>query len=420
MEAHNFFLLLAVLLLAARFLSELAMRLGVPAVIGELAAGLIIGPSVFGLVSPDTTMKLLAEIGIILLLFEVGMDTDVFRLAKAGSKPIVVAIAGVVFPFGFGYLVSHHLFDLSLLASLFIGGTLTATSIGITVRVLTDLQRRNSDEAQIVVGAAVLDDIVGVILLAFLYQFAVSGEMSLAATGKVGAYIVLFMLISPIAAKFIGYIIAHFERSDNTAPGLLLTMTLSLIMLFSYLAHAIGAPEIMGGFAAGIAMSQYFRISLSKRLGLPFVNRINRIFAPNPALSHQLETQMRPLIHTFTPLFFIMVGISLNLKQVDWSSAFVWGLSGSLLLVAVGGKLVAGYLIKEPRLQQAIIGLSMIPRGEVGLIFAQLGYSNGILDAQIYAALLIVIALTTVVPPFIIKWLYQREAATSRLAQDNA
>jgi Kef-type K+ transport system membrane component KefB len=127
---------------------------------------------------------------------------------------------------------------------------------------------------------------------------------------------------------------------------------------------------------------------------------------------------MRPLIHTFTPLFFIMVGISLNLKQVDWSSAFVWGLSGSLLLIAVAGKLVSGYLIKEPRLQQAIIGLSMIPRGEVGLIFAQLGYANGILDAQIYAALLIVIALTTVVPPFIIKWLYQREASTSRLAQD--
>ena len=408
MEAHNFFLMLAILLLAARFLSELAIRIGVPAVIGELVAGLIIGPSLLGLVSPDATMKLLAEIGIILLLFEVGMDTDVFRLAKAGFKPIVVAIAGVVFPFGLGYLVSHQLFGLSLLASLFIGGTLTATSIGITVRVLTDLQRRDTDEAQIVVGAAVLDDIVGVILLAFLYQFAVSGEMSLAATGKVGAYIVLFMVLSPFAAKFIAYIIAHFERKSSS-PGLLLTMALSLIMLFSYLAHAIGAPEIMGGFAAGIAMSQHFRISLSERLRIPFVARINRIFAPGPELSHQLEAQMRPLIHTFTPLFFVMVGVSLNLKQVDWSSAFVWGLSGSLLLVAVAGKLAAGYLIKEPRLQQAIIGLSMIPRGEVGLIFAQLGFSNGILDAQIYAALLIVIALTTVVPPFIIKWLYQRD-----------
>ena len=229
MELHQFFLYLAIVLITARLFSELAGRYGTPSVIGELLAGLLLGPSLLGWVTPDTTMKLLAEIGIILLRFEVGMDTDVFRLAKAGSKPIVVAIAGVVFPFGLGYLVSHHLFDLSLLASLFIGGTLTATSIGITVRVLTDLQRRNSDEAQIVVGAAVLDDIVGVILLAFLYQFAVSGEMSLAATGKVGAYIVLFMLISPIAAKFIGYIIAHFERSDDTAPGLLLTMTLSQI-----------------------------------------------------------------------------------------------------------------------------------------------------------------------------------------------
>ncbi|WP_413438459.1 cation:proton antiporter [Sulfuriferula sp. GW1] len=407
MEAHNFFLTLAVLLLAARFLSELAIRIGVPAVIGELAAGLIIGPSLLGLVSPDATMKLLAEIGIILLLFEVGMDTDVFRLAKAGSKPIVVAIAGVVFPFGFGYLVSHAMFGMSLLASLFIGGTLTATSIGITVRVLTDLGRRNSDEAQIVIGAAVLDDIVGVILLAFLYQFAVSGEMSLAATGKVGAYIVLFMLLSPFAAKFMAFIIGHFERRSSS-PGLLLTMALSLIMLFSYLAHAIGAPEIMGGFAAGIAMGQHFRVTLTERLRIPFSAYLNRIFAPSPELSHRLESQMRPLIHTFTPLFFVMVGVSLNLKQVDWSSAFVWGLSAALLVVAVAGKLVSGFLIKEPRLQQTVIGLSMIPRGEVGLIFAQIGFANGILDAQVYAALLIVIALTTVVPPFIIKWIYQR------------
>lgn len=410
MEAHNFFLTLSILLLAARFLSELAVRIGVPAVIGELAAGIIIGPSVFGLISPDATMKLLAEIGIILLLFEVGMDTDVFRLAKAGSKPIIVAVAGVVFPFGLGYLVSHHMFGMSVLTSMFIGGTLTATSIGITVRVLTDLQRRHSDEAQIVIGAAVLDDIVGVILLAFLYQFAISGEMSLLSTAKVGAYIVLFMVLSPFAAKFMAYIIDHFDQRSSS-PGLLLTMALSLIMLFSYLAHAIGAPEIMGGFAAGIAISQHFRVSIAKRLHIPFSAHFNRIFAPSPELSHKLEKQMRPLIHTFTPLFFLMVGVSLNLKQVDWSSSFVWGLSGSLLLVAVVGKLVGGFLIKEPRLQQMIIGLSMIPRGEVGLIFAQLGFANGILDGQVYAALLIVIALTTVVPPFIIKWVYQRNDA---------
>ena len=172
MELHEFFLLLAIILLGARLLSEAAARLGIPSVIGELAAGLILGPSLLGWVSANETLEILAEIGIILLLFEVGMDTDVYRLAKAGAKPVVVAVAGFGLPFVFGAGVSLYGFGLPLIASLFIGGTLTATSIGITVRVLTELWRRSSDEAQIVIGAAVLDDILGVIALAFLFQFA--------------------------------------------------------------------------------------------------------------------------------------------------------------------------------------------------------------------------------------------------------
>jgi len=416
MELHNFFLMLAVLLLAARFLSELAARIGVPSVIGELAAGLLLGPSLLGWVSPDQTMKLLAEIGIILLLFEVGMDTDIFRLAKAGSKPFVVAAVGFVLPLLLGYAASHYLFGLSQLASLFIGGTLTATSIGITVRVLSDLGRRSSDEAQIVIGAAVLDDILGVLALAFLYQFAVSGEVTLIAIGQVGLYIVLFMLLAPLAAKLMAQVIDHFDQRSQS-PGLLLTMVLALIMLFSYLAHVVGAPEIMGGFAAGIAMGQRFRITLAQRLHLPLVRRFNRLFAESPELSHRLEQQMRPLIHTFTPLFFVMVGVSLNLRQVDWSAPFIWQLSAALVFIAVAGKWLAGFCIRENRLRQSAIGLSMIPRGEVGLIFAQLGFANGILNAELYAAMLIVIALTTILPPFALKWFYARWGHRPELAR---
>lgn len=204
MELHGFFLLLAIALLSAQILSEGAARLGIPSVIGELAAGIILGPSLLGWVSVNETLEILAEIGIILLLLEVGMDTDVYRLAKAGAKPIVVAVAGFGLPFVFGAGVSLYGFGLPLIASLFIGGTLTATSIGITVRVLTELRRRSSDEAQIVIGAAVLDDILGVIALAFLYQFAVIGEITLTTA------------LPPFALK---WIYARWGRDAGLAMG---------------------------------------------------------------------------------------------------------------------------------------------------------------------------------------------------------
>ncbi len=404
MELHQFFLYLAIILIAARLFSEVAGRHSIPSVIGELLAGLLVGPSLLGWVSPDATMKLLAEIGIILLLFEVGMDTDLFRLARSGIKPVVVAVAGFILPFALAYALCRWVFGLDNLVALFIGGTLTATSIGITVRVLDDLGQRHSDEAQIVIGAAVLDDILGVMALAFLYQFAVAQEVSLAATGKVGLYIVLFMLLAPFVAKLAGAIIDHYDQRAAT-PGLLITMALALILLFSWLAHAVGAPLIMGGFAAGIALSQHFRFNVTHWLRLPV---LDRWFAPSPKLAHRLEEQMRPLIHTFAPLFFVMVGVSLNLNTVDWGSPRVWQLGGALIVVAFIGKLAAGFFIRESRFRQIAIGLSMIPRGEVGLIFAQLGLNQGILDAETYAALLIVIALTTLAPPFMLKAYYAR------------
>lgn len=400
MELHQFFLLFAIVLIAARVFSEIVGRLGVPAVIGELLAGLLIGPSLLGWVSPDTTMKLLAEIGIIVLLFEVGMDTNLSRLARSGGKPYVVALTGFAAPFALGYAVGAWLFGLPGMVALFIGGTLTATSIGITVRVLDDLGKRQSDEAQIVIGAAVLDDILGVLALAFLYQFAVEGQASFRALAEVSLYIVLFMLLAPLVAKAAAKVIDHLDQRA-ASPGLLLTMALSLILLFSWLAHAVGAPEIMGGFAAGLAFSQHFGF----RLPLSAIR-----FHPSPRLAHRLEEQMRPLVHTFSPLFFVMVGISLDLGAVDWGSGFVWALALALLVVAFAGKFGAGFCIREPRRNQIAIGLSMIPRGEVGLIFAQLGFGQGVLSSELYAAMLVVIALTTMSPPFLLKWFYGRGA----------
>lgn len=392
MEAHHFFLQLMIILLGARILGEVVARFKIPSVIGELLAGVILGPSLLGFISPTETIKLLAEIGIILLLFEIGLETDIKRLARSGVKSVIVAVTGFVAPFALGYFISSALFHLPTLASLFVGGTLTATSIGITVRVLTDLKRQQSHEAQIVLGAAVIDDILGVILLALLYKVSVGTGVTLLGVGRVMAFIGIFLVFAPIAAKLISHLIKRYDQRSEI-PGLMPTAIISLLLFFAWVAHQVGAPELLGGFAAGMALSRTF--------SLPIMAPTDEDF------THRIETQTRPIVHLFTPIFFVTVGLSLNLREVDWHSPFVWCFSGALVLAAIAGKVGAGFLMpRESGATRWAVGLAMIPRGEVGLIFAELGRTSGILDDNVYAAMILVIALTTLLPPFAMRWFY--------------
>ena len=194
METHSFLLQLLAILVTARIFAEIAARLQTPTVIGELLAGVVLGPSLLGWMEPTQTFRLLAEIGIILLLFEVGLETDVRQLARAGGKSVVVALSGFVLPFVAGFAIGRWVFGLDMIVALFIGGTITATSIGITLRVLADLKRQHSHEAQIVLGAAVLDDVLGILLLALLYEFSVSGNIDLAQSGKVFLFVAAFSM----------------------------------------------------------------------------------------------------------------------------------------------------------------------------------------------------------------------------------
>ena len=398
MEAHDFFLTLLIILLTARVFAELATRLKSPAVIGELFAGVVLGPSLLGWIEPTEAIRLMAGIGIILLLFEVGLETDVKRLVRTGLESVVVAFAGFVLPLLLGFGLAYWLFDLSLLVSLFIGGTLTATSIGITVRVLGDLKRQHSKEGQIVLGAAVLDDVMGVVLLALLYEYSIGGGVSLVNTGKVLIFVAAFFVLAPAAAKLMSMVIKRFDASSEI-PGLIPTTIVSLVLFFAWLAHVIGAPELLGGFAAGLALSRRFFLPLGVALHAdePFAERI--------------ETQMKPIVQLFTPIFFVMVGLSLNLREIDWSSPFIWAFSLSLLVAAIAGKLIGALLVKESWPIRWMIGTAMIPRGEVGLIFAELGRESGIFSNEIYAGMVIVIALTTLLPPFVMKWYYGRYGA---------
>lgn len=395
MEAAQFLSQLLLILVTARVFAELATRMKSPAVIGELLAGVALGPSLLGWLEPGETLRLLAEIGIILLLFEVGLETDVRDLARSGGRSVVVAVAGFAFPFLLGFGVAHEGLGMDLLPALFVGGTLTATSIGITIRVLADLKRQDSHEGRVVLGAAVIDDVLGVMLLALLYEFSIAGGVSLVHTGKVFLFVGLFFLLAAPAAKLMSTVIKRFDKV-SVVPGLVPTSMVSLVLFFAWLAHAVGAPELLGGFAAGLA--------LSRRFFLPFGAALHA----DPVFAERVEHQMKPIVHLFTPIFFVMVGLSLNLRDIDWSSAAIWVLSGSLLAVAVVGKLLGALLIPEPWRLRWIIGVAMIPRGEVGLIFAELGRTSGILNNEVYAGMIIVIALTTLLPPFVMKVLYRR------------
>lgn len=391
MEVHDLLRDLLVIILTARILAEIVVRLHTPSVIGELFAGVLLGPSLLGWIEPLEAIRLLAEIGIILLLFEVGLGTDLLRLARTGRKSFIVAIAGFVLPFLFGFALSHLVFGLPVLVALFVGGTLTATSIAITVRVLTNLKVIREGIGQIVLGAAVLDDVLGVVLLALLYEFATRGGVSFANTGKVLLFITTFFLVAPAMAKLFSVLIKRFDKTSEI-PGLVPTTIVALVLFFAWLAHAMGAPELLGGFAAGIALSRRFFLPLGTAL------------RADPDFAQRIETEMQPVIQLFTPIFFVMVGLSLNLREIDWGSPGIWLFSITLFLAAVAGKLAAALFIKETWRARFAIGIAMVPRGEIGLIFAQLGRDSGILANEPYASLVIVIVLTTVFSPFVMKW----------------
>ncbi|MFT5658286.1 MAG: Kef-type K+ transport system membrane component KefB [Gammaproteobacteria bacterium] len=394
MEPSTVILHIAIILIAARLLGELAAHINVPSVIGELAAGVLLGPSLFGLIEPDGLVRILAEIGIILLLFQIGLETDIGDLVDSGTKSVIVAVGGFLFPFVFCFILSHYLFELDTMVSLLVAGTMTATSIGITMRSLTDIDRANSKEGQIVLGAAVLDDILGVLLLAVLFDFATSGTINLTSMSRILLFMVIFFLIAPTLAKAISYLIRRFE-SRSMIPGIVPTTIVSLVLFLAWLSHAIGVPELLGGFATGLA--------LSRRFFIPFGVALRA----EPEFSNHVHEQMKPVIQLFTPMFFVSVGLTLDLSSIDWGSQFFWYFSISLTALAILSKIAGAMLIREAVLRKIAIGMAMVPRGEVGLIFAELGRASGIFTNDIYATLVIVIAYTTLFTPFWLRIFYK-------------
>lgn len=370
-------LMLAMALVTAKLFGEICERYHQPAVLGEMVAGVLLGPSVAGLVDPSHPgLHSMAEIGVIILLFQIGLETQLRKMAEVGSSAAIVALVGVAVPFGLGFVVAEVL-GLAQLPALVIGAALTATSVGITARVLADLGRLQDSESQVVLGAAVIDDVVGLIILAVVTAIVAGGTVSALDVGRITlvafGFIAVALLIGNLLVPRVFRRLARFAKDSSLAMIALMTA-----FALAILAQRAGSALIIGAFTAGL------------------------VFAPTP-YAHRIEDGVTRLGTFFVPIFFVSVGASVNVRA--FADPLVLQLGALLCVVAIIGKVVAGYAPWWFPGRKLVIGVGMVPRGEVGLIFAQMGLTSGVLDDRLFAALALMVLVTTFLPPIVLKQL---------------
>lgn len=381
MALDQFLLMLILILFFARVMAQIAERVKQPPVLGELLAGVLLGASVLGWVQESEILHLLAEVGVMLLLFEIGLETDLGALLRVGVKSLVVACLGIALPFVGGYLVSAALGVTGPAAILF-GAAFCATSIGITARVLSDLGVLNSTEGRIVLGAAVLDDVLGLVILAVVSAIVSKGSVTPLFVVQTTAVALVFVAMALIVGRLLAPSILRLV-DRMTVRGALVTSALVMAFAFALAAKQVGSAAIVGSFAAGLVLSSIGR-------------------------TKQIEHELKPIADFFTPIFFVSVGVAVNVRLFNPLDS---ANRGTVLLALLGtvvafvGKFLAGWGAWGKGVNRALIGAGMVPRGEVGLIFATVGKQNGVLNDAHYAALLAVIFLTTFAAPILLAYL---------------
>lgn len=422
-EHTQYFFWIAVFLLLSKTASFLVEKVKQPPVLGELLIGIILGNLILAdihfveALKTDVMLTFLAELGVVILLFQIGLESNVGEMRQVGWRAFNVAVIGVVAPFVLGtfivgpWIIPNHAFE----TYLFLGATLTATSVGITGRVFKDLNQLKMPEAQIILGAAVIDDVMGLIILAVVSAIVTAGTISVETVSLITLKAFLFLVgalfLGHRLSKKLGLLLSHF----TTGIGVKLTIAMSLCLIFAYLAHLVDLAPIVGAFAAGLVLENvsfkgFFDTTLEKQLHqaidelapsnkeqvkTEIHNRLDKI-------SHRhLENLITPLGHFFIPLFFIMVGM-----QVDLSTLFdlnVLGIALIVTIVAFIGKLLSGFLAGP--VNKYIVGWGMAPRGEVGLIFAMQGKQLGVVSETLFSVIIVMVVLTTLLTPLILNHL---------------
>lgn len=390
MDVTSALLDILVVLLAAKAASELAERLSLPSVVGEIVAGVLIGPSVLGLVKGGQVLAVLGELGVILLLLEVGLQMDLGELGAVGKAAMSVAVVGVVVPFATGTGVGL-LTGMDGTEALFVGAALTATSVGITARVFGDLRALAMVEARTVLGAAVADDVLGLVILTVVVRLVSAGSVSLLDLGVVVLVAVGFLVVSlAVGVKLVPPLFALLARHSRSA-GTLVALALAFTLGVAELANAAKLAPIVGAFVAGVVLAR-------------------------SAPADRIRRELTPVGHLFIPVFFLQIGIDADIG--DFAKPAVLGVAGALLVVAVLGKVVSIAGLGRSPGDRLLIGLGMIPRGEVGLIFATLGLQQHVFGHDIYAALLLVVLVTTLLTPPALRWRLVRLRAAAGTAAE--
>jgi Kef-type K+ transport system membrane component KefB len=386
-------------------------RFKLPAVLGELGTGLLFGVLLLMLPSDlwfarqlqyirdSEVLHVLGELGIVLLLFEVGLETELEKIKEVGREAFLVALGGVITPFAFAWLLNSVLkLGWSMQIILFVGLVFAATSIGVTARVFQDLQFLKNINAKVVLGAAVLDDILGLVLLSVIVAFVQVGSASVGMIALIILKAGLFLVSAAwIGSKVSGKAISWLGGLGGAKPIGFLIWILTFCFLSAYLASLVGLAPIVGAFAAGIMLD---RCTLDELLG-----------------EHKkIEDYTAPITAFLTPIFFAKVGLSLDLKGV-------WGcLPLALILIACISKLLSGYLFLpfKTQIDRLLVGVGMLPRGEVGLVVATIGRQIGLLDLELYSELLLAVIATTIIAPIWLQFLLQKKLLNIQAFIQNA
>jgi len=371
---------LLIVLVAAKIAAEVSERMGIPAVLGEIAAGMLIGPSALGLIHrTEFSMEFLAligQLGVILLLLQVGMEMDLRELGRVGKASLAVALAGIVLPFAGGWgLLSLQ--GESTITAIFLGAALTATSVGITARAFGDNRALATVESRVVIGAAVADDVLGLIILTVVARVAEKGSIELGPVLTVTGVALGFLIITTVIGLALAPPLFAFIQRNARAGGTMIALALAFTLLFAEAAEAAKLAPIVGAFVAGLALSR------SRQ-------------------SERIQRDLAPLSHIFVPIFFLEIGARADISAMTKPSVLV--IAAVMCVVAIAGKLAAGWFAVGTSSDRLLVGIGMIPRGEVGLIFATIGLQAGVLDADLYAALILVVLVTTVITPPLLKW----------------
>ncbi len=435
---------LALILMSARLFAPLAQRVGFPAVLGELLLGVVLGNlsllgiSFFSGVTEDPIIAFIAEMGVLILLLQIGLETQLKDLVAVGPRALAVGVIGIVMPFMLGaWIVGPWLLPgKDVNAYLFLGATLSATSVGITGRVFRDMGKLDLPAARIVLGAAVIDDVLGLVILAVVSSLVTIGTVSTGAVGLILAKALLFLGGSIGIGRWIAPWISNSLARLDAGPSMLFAQVLSTALAFSWLAHVMGLAPIIGAFAAGLLFEPVFLHKFERptivrdiETVLPaqssadlsanssanetdLVTRIKAVLVKHTG--HQHENLIEPIGYFFVPVFFVLTGMQVDLQTLANPAVLIVGLG--VTAAAVIGKLMAG-LAAGREAGGWLVGWGMVPRGEVGLIFAMTGRQLGVMSEAMFSVIVIMVILTTLITPPVLSYLLKRHAQRHRFGR---